>query len=76
MVLWCLLSVTQTGMFLVVVEPRQGLLQDLAIEEEQRAQRLVLRGAATLRWMARSLRKRVIAAAPISAGWRLPWKKM
>jgi hypothetical protein len=59
-----------------VVEPRQLLLQDLAIEEEQRAQAWFCVDAATLRWIARSLRKRVISAAPISAGWRLPWKRM
>jgi hypothetical protein len=32
--------------------------------------------AATLRWMASALRNRVISAAPMSAGWRLSWKRM
>jgi hypothetical protein len=55
-----------------VLHPQPEGLQDpqAGAVQEQRVD------AATLRWMARSLRKRVISAAPMSAGWRLSWKKM
>jgi len=53
-----------------VVEPGQVLVQDVAVEEEERAERLVLVEAATLPWTARELRNRVTSGAPISAGWR------
>jgi hypothetical protein len=32
--------------------------------------------AATLRRLASQLRNAVTSAAPMAAGWRLPWKKM
>jgi hypothetical protein len=32
--------------------------------------------AATLLWTASEVKNAVTSAAPISAGWRLPWKKM
>jgi hypothetical protein len=45
-----------------VVEPRELEAEHLALEEEQGAQGLV--------------RNAVTSGAPISAGWRLAWKKM
>lgn len=55
-----------------VVEPRQIDAEDVAVEEEKRAQRLVLVEAATWPSTARAVRKRVTSGAPSSAGCRLP----
>ena len=59
-----------------VIEPWQLNAEDLAIEEEQRVEGLVLRGRRDPVAHRERRRKAVTSAAPISAGWRLPWKKM
>ena len=57
------------------VDPGQIDPQHVLVQEEQRAQCLVLE-AATLESTARAVRNLVTSGAPMSAGWRLSWKKM
>jgi len=54
-----------------IVQPRDFLQQDLAVQKEERAERLILRRCCNLSSTASDVRKRVISGAPISAGWRL-----
>ena len=59
-----------------VVEPGQGDVEHVAVEEQERAQRLVLRRGGDPALDRQRAQKRVTSGAAISAGWRLPWKKM
>ncbi len=62
------------------VEGAEVEAEDVAVEEEQGGEGLVLGAAATRRWTARWVRNFSISAAPMSAGWRKPsgplWKRM
>jgi hypothetical protein len=60
----------------VVVEPADFLLKNLAVEKEKRAECLVLRRRRDPSLDGQRREEGVISAAPMSAGWRLPWKKM
>ena len=59
-----------------VVEPRELDAEHLAIEEEQGAQRLVLGGGRDFVVNRERGQEGGDLGAPISIGWRLPWKKM
>jgi hypothetical protein len=59
-----------------VVEPADFLLKNLAVEKEKRAECLVLHRRRDPSLDGQRREEGVIAAAPMSAGWRLPWKKM
>ena len=59
-----------------VVEPRQVLLENVSIRKRSAASAWFCVDAAALPSRASELRNVVISGAPISAGWRLSWKKM
>ena len=54
-----------------VIKPRKLDAEDLEIQKEQRALRLILRAAATVRSTARLVRNVSTSGAPMSDGWRL-----
>jgi len=58
-----------------VVEPGQVLFEDVAIEKEMALRAWFWVDAATFLSTTRALKNCVTSAPPISAGWRLRWKK-
>ena len=59
-----------------VIEPWQLDAENLSIEEEQRIEGLVLRGRRDSLTNRERREKGRDSTAPISPGWRLPWKRM